>query len=103
MSVMVSHMNGNLTFLQQHGQANKEGIQFPIYWPFQEIHWWPMDSSHKKQVIRKSFLFYDIFIRFANGRWQFILKRSKYRRGYSINVKWYLNISLSAIYRNQRW
>ena len=59
-----------------------------------------MDSSHKKQVIRKSFLFYDIFIRFANGRWQFILKRSKYRRGYSINVKWYLNISLCDLPRS---
>ena len=45
----------------KHVQANNKSIEAPHYWPFvRGIHRWPMDSPHKRPVMRKSFPRHDL-------------------------------------------
>ena len=38
-------------------------IKGPYYWPFvKRIHWWPVDSPHKRLAMRKAFQFHDAII-----------------------------------------
>ena len=82
---------------------NNESFKCPHYYPFVSgIHWWPEDSPHKKQGMRKAFSYHDviiisiIYLRPDYCKWNLLDKTLCHPLLY-VNVKDYFTASLLLV------